>query len=54
MKAATLTTTVLLIRHGDRYDYHVGKDVWKMRCKSSGIYRFIGCLHIFDKKNVHM
>ena len=45
MKAATLTTTVLLIRHGDRYDYHVGKDVWKMRCKSSGIY----CLFIiFD------
>lgn len=36
MKAATLTTTVLLIRHGDRYDYHVGKDVWKTRCKSSG------------------
>lgn len=30
-------TTVLLVRHGDRYDYDVGKEVWKARCKKHGM-----------------
>ena len=28
-------TSILLIRHGDRYDYAIGKEPWKQRCKAS-------------------
>ena len=28
-------TSILLIRHGDRYDYAIGKEPWKQRCKVS-------------------
>ena len=28
-------TSILLIRHGDRYDYAIGKEPWKLRCKAS-------------------
>jgi broad specificity phosphatase PhoE len=28
-------TTILLIRHGARYDYEIGKDAWKARCAGS-------------------
>lgn len=33
-RAASVTTN-LLIRHGDRYDYAIGKEPWKLRCKAS-------------------
>jgi len=33
--ATTTVTEILLIRHGDRYDYAIGKDAWMQRCKAS-------------------
>ncbi|CAE7236359.1 TFC7 [Symbiodinium natans] len=30
-----MTTTVFLIRHGDRYDYEIGKEAWQARCSGA-------------------
>jgi len=33
--AAAPRTTIFVVRHGDRYDYEVGREEWTARCKAS-------------------